>query len=177
MDFIPIWGAAIAQFEGFNDPANRAARNHNPGNLKFAWQPGTIGKDLDNFAVFSDDAAGFQALYRQLAKYVTDFPGYSILQITAHYLGQAAPTVDQEGNAFSYASFVASQLGVDPNTTLGDLARGAASAVTGMMTPVTGPDVSSPGSGSDPGSGSTMLILVVCGGLIFWLISRVFGGN
>jgi hypothetical protein len=169
MDFIPTWGSAIAQFEGFNDPANRAARNHNPGNLKFANQPGTIGKDPDNFAVFSDDASGFQALYRQLAKYVSDFPNYSILQITARYLGQPVPTVDQEGNAFTYANYVATQLGVDPDTTLGQLASGATSAVNTILDAVT-PDPSNPGTGSS-------VVLIVFGGFFLWLLNRMFGGG
>src|ERR1051326_3787492 len=181
MDFIPTWASAIAQFEGFNDPANRAARNHNPGNLKFAGQAGTIGKDPDNFAVFSSDDAGFQALYRQLAKYVSDFPNYSILQITAHYLGQPAPQVDREGNAFSYADFVAGQLGVNVNTTLGQLASGvttAVNAVTDIFLPgsVMDPAPSS-AQGGDPSSNGSLLVLLGFGGLFLWLIGRLFGGN
>ena len=179
MDFIPTWASAIAQFEGFNNPANRAARNHNPGNLKFAGQAGTIGKDPDNFAVFSSDDAGFQALYRQLAKYVSDFPNYSILQITARYLGQPTPQVNQEGNAFAYADFVAGQLGVDVNTTLGQLASGvtnAVNAVTNIFLPSTS-DTGTPASGQsgDPSSNGSLLVLLGFGGLFLWLISGLFG--
>ena len=176
MDFISIWANAVAQFEGFNQPGSRAARNHNPGNLKYAGQSGATGKDPNNFAVFSNDASGFQALYRQLAKYVSDFPGYSILEITAHYLGQPAPQIDQEGDAFAYANFVAGQLGVEPSMTLEELAHGASDAVidfgSSMISPL------SPESGGaqppmeDP---KNLLILVVAGGVIFWLIGRIFG--
>lgn len=173
MDFIPVWADAIAQFEGFYQPGNRAARNHNPGNLKFANQTGTIGKDPDNFAVFADDNSGFQALYRQLQKYVSDFPGYSILQITAHYLGQPAPTVDQQGDAFSYASFVASKLGVDPSVTLSDLANGVTDSLSNLVFSGGPADVQSSGPQN---SGPNLVYLAIGGVVIFWLISRIFGG-
>jgi hypothetical protein len=126
LDFIPAWANAIAQFEGFNSPGNRPARNHNPGDLKYAGQPGAIGKDAQGFAIFPDDATGMQALYNQLSKYVRDFPGDSILDITAHYLGQHSATADAQGNAFTYAAYVAQALGVDISTTLGQLASGNA---------------------------------------------------
>jgi hypothetical protein len=125
LDFIPAWANAIAQFEGYNSPSSRAARNRNPGNLKFAGQPGVLGKDPDNFAVFSSDVAGFQALYRQLEKYVNDYPSSSLLEITARYLGQSTPTVNAQGDAFTYSAYLASALGVDPSTTLGELVSGS----------------------------------------------------
>lgn len=123
-DFIPVWANVIAQFEGFNTPATRPARNNNPGDLKFAGQPGAIGADPGGFAIFPDPVTGFQALYRQLQKYVTDYPNDSILDITAHYLGQPAPMRNAQGDAFTYAAAVASSLGVDMSTTLGELASG-----------------------------------------------------
>jgi len=123
-DFIPAWANSIAQFEGYNSPGSRPARNHNPGNLKFAGQAGAIGADPQGFAIFPDDVTGFQALYRQLQKYVTDYPNDTILDITAHYLGQSTPTVNAQGDAFTYAAAVASGLGVDMGTTLRELASG-----------------------------------------------------
>jgi hypothetical protein len=120
-DFISTWAQAIAQFEGFNTAGNRAQRNNNPGNLKFAGQPGAIGADSGGFAIFPDPGTGFQALYTQLQKYVVSYPGYSILDITAKYLGQSAPTSDSQGNAYTYAGYVASALGVDVSTTLAQL--------------------------------------------------------
>ena len=160
LDFIPTWAAAIAQFEGFNSAGSRPARNHNPGDLKFAGQPGAVGQDPKGFAVFPDDATGFQALYNQLAKYVSDFPGYSLLEITAHYLGQPAPRVDLEGDAFTYAAAVASALGVTVDTTLGALAAGDG--------------ISSPAIGT-PGDSS--LLLWIGGGLALLLLSRMLGGE
>lgn len=123
-DFIPAWANTIAQFEGFNSPGSRPARNHNPGDLKFAGQVGALGADSGGFAIFPDDVTGFQALYRQLQKYVTDYPNDSILDITAHYLGQSTPTRNAQGDAFTYAAAVASGLGVDMGTTLAQLASG-----------------------------------------------------
>jgi len=123
-DFIPAWANTIAQMEGYNTPGTRPARNHNPGDLKYAGQPGAIGADAGGFAIFPDDVTGFQALYLQLQKYVLDYPGFTILDITAHYLGQSSPTVNSQGNAFTYAAAVASSLGVDTGTTLAQLAGG-----------------------------------------------------
>tara|TARA_R100000278_G_scaffold2287_3_gene4412 strand:- start:2485 stop:4833 length:2349 start_codon:yes stop_codon:yes gene_type:complete len=68
---------AIAQGEGFyNDEdqnismgsasQNPAQRNNNPGNLKFANQPGAIGQDEAGFAIFRNVEDGWQALYNQL---------------------------------------------------------------------------------------------------------------
>jgi hypothetical protein len=130
LDFIPAWANTIAQFEGFNSPGNRAARNNNPGDLKYAGQSGAIGADSGGFAVFPDPVTGFQALYRQLQKYVSDYPNFTILDITAHYLGQSTPTVNAQGDAFTYAAAVASSLGVDIGTTLAQLASGGAPAPT-----------------------------------------------
>jgi hypothetical protein len=124
-DFIPAWANVIAQFEGFNSPGTRPARNNNPGDLKYLGQAGAVGADSGGFAVFPDPVTGFQALYRQLEKYVTDFPNFTILEIMAHYLGQVTPTVNAQGDAFTYAAAVALGLGVDISTTLGQLASGA----------------------------------------------------
>ena len=123
-DFIPTWANAIAQQEGFGNPGNRPTRNNNPGDLKYAGQSGATGKDSAGFAIFPDASTGFQALYNQLSKYISNFPNFSILDITAHYLGQASPTSDAQGNAFTYAAAVAGALGVDPSTTLSELATG-----------------------------------------------------
>lgn len=134
-DFIPAWANVIAQFEGFNSPGSRPARNNNPGDLKFAGQVGAVGADSGGFAVFPDPITGFQALYRQLTKYVTDYPNDTILDITAHYLGQSTPTRNAQGDAFTYAAAVASSLGVDMGTTLAELASGAPPAPAGPVVP------------------------------------------
>jgi len=136
-DFIPAWANVIAQFEGFNSPGSRPARNNNPGDLKYLGQAGAIGADSGGFAVFPDPVTGFQALYRQLQKYVTDFPNFTILEIMAHYLGQVTPTVNAQGDAFTYAAAVASGLGVDISTTLGQLASGTTAPIATSATSAT----------------------------------------
>jgi len=176
--FITAWAQAIASFEGSNSPNSLPARNNNPGDLKYAGQPGAIGADARGFAIFPDAESGWQALYRQLQKYVNDFPGYSILQITARYLGQSVPTNNAEGNAFTYANFVATALGVTPDTTLADLAAGvtqATSDVTAADAP-TDPtiDPTAPDGGAS-GSGGALAMLLV-GGVLLWAVARAVSG-
>lgn len=183
LDFIPTWASAIAQFEG-GAPGSVASRNHNPGNLKFAGQPGAVGADSRGFAIFADDATGYQALSNQLAKYVRDYPNDSILDITAHYLGQFSPTVNAQGDAFTYAAFVAGNLGVPISTTLGQLAAGPQlpdlSEPAADVLPWLEPGVSTAATAANTGGsastpfGDTIAMLVVLG-VGGWLISRSWG--
>lgn len=116
---LQAWANAIFYHEG-GQPGDRNVRNNNPGNLKFAGQAGATGADAQGFAVFGSMEAGWAALYRQLAKFIHDFPGYSILQIMTHYLGgnPLNPQKTGEGDPFSYASAVASAVGVSTDATL-----------------------------------------------------------
>jgi hypothetical protein len=178
-DFISTWGAAIAQFEGFNTPGSRPARNNNPGDLKQAGQPGAVGTDPQGFAIFPDAGTGWTALYNQLNAYVNEFPDYSILQIMAHYLGQSVATSDTQGNAFTYANFVASALGVDVSATLGALASGVAAAVATIAPDDSGDAGAAavdpnavPAAPPDQGQ---ILLLVVGAGVAFWFLSRSMG--
>jgi hypothetical protein len=177
-DFISTWGAAIAQFEGFNTPGSRPARNNNPGDLKQAGQPGAVGTDPQGFAIFPDPGTGWTALYNQLNAYVNEFPSYSILQIMAHYLGQSTATVDAQGSAFTYANFVASALGVDVSATLGALAAGVAAAVgvpaaSDNSGNVVAADPNAPAA-APPDQGQ-MLLLVFGAGVAFWFLARSMG--
>jgi hypothetical protein len=139
--FITSWASAIAAFEGFNTSGSVAARNNNPGNLKYAGQAGAIGQDANGFAIFPDPSTGWSALYNQLQLYVNNFPGYSLLQIMAHYLGQPSPTTDSQGNAYNYAGYVASSLGTDPGATLAELASNSALPADGSGLPDSSGDV------------------------------------
>ena len=67
---IPDLAKAIATNEGyFNGTSKPAIRNNNPGNLKFAHQPGATA-DAKGYAVFATPEAGGQALINDLtAKY------------------------------------------------------------------------------------------------------------
>jgi hypothetical protein len=173
-DFISTWGAAIAQFEGFNTAGSRPARNNNPGDLKQAGQPGAVGTDPQGFAIFPDPGTGWTALYNQLNAYVNEFPGYSILQIMAHYLGQSVATSDAQGNAYTYANFVASALGVDVSATLGALAAGVASAVASPAAADDSGDGAADPSAAPPAQGQ-MLLLVFGAGVAFWFLARSMG--
>lgn len=120
------WAKAIQGFEG-GGPLDRNTRNNNPGNLKFAGQPGAIGQDAEGFAIFDTFANGWAALIRQLQKYVHDFPAYNLTQIMAHYLGQTdamRPKVTSQGNPFTYSKTIASSLGVSVDSTLSNIFGG-----------------------------------------------------
>lgn len=126
-DRLSQWAQAIFHFEG-GQPGNLNVRNNNPGNLKFAGQPGaTLGDN--GFAVFQSMDDGFAALNRQLQKYVSEFPNLTLTQLEAHYLGQSDylnPRVTDQGNPFTYAGSIASKLGVSPNDTLQSIFGGVA---------------------------------------------------
>jgi hypothetical protein len=168
--FITSWASAIASFEGFNTAGSVAARDNNPGNLKYAGQAGATGQDSQGFAIFPDATTGWSALYNQLQVYVNNFPGYSLLQIMAHYLGQPTPTSDSQGNAYNYADYVSSSLGVDSGTTLAELASNSALPADGSGSSTS--DSSSDGTqilGIDPmwlAAGA-----VGIGVVLFWVLS------
>jgi hypothetical protein len=100
-------------------------RNNNPGNLKFAGQPGAVAGP-NNFAVFDSIDSGWAALQRQLLKYATTNPNWTLLQTMRHYLGMdpnGGINVTDQGNALTKAQTVAGTIGggVDENTTLSQI--------------------------------------------------------
>lgn len=175
--FLGAWAGAIATFEGFYISGSRPARNNNPGDLKYAGQPGAIGQDSGGFAIFPDAPTGWTALDNQLQAYVNEFPAYSLYQIMEHYLGQnitaSGGETTSQGNSTTYANAVAAAIGVDPTTSLSDLVQ------LGLGAPVTAADPSiSPAFPTDneDGVGDTgMVVLLVGGALAFVLISYFFG--
>jgi len=166
------WANAIAQFEGYDSSGSRPQRNNNPGDLKYAGQPGATGQDSSGFAIFPDAATGFQALYNQLQAYVNEYPDYSLLQIMAHYLGQGStPASNSQGNAFTYAQAVASSIGVSTSTTLAELAAGVTSPPATAPTIADSTDADGTSSNGDDGwtpSGSELAAIAVAGGLMLW---------
>jgi hypothetical protein len=122
---IQDFASAIFGFEG-GDAGDRNVRNNNPGNLKFAGQPGaTLGDD--GFAVFPSLDSGFAALDRQLTKTTNEMPTLTLTQFFARYLGQSdflTPKVTSQGDPFSYANTVAGKLGVSADQTLGQIFGG-----------------------------------------------------
>lgn len=126
MSTITDWANAIFHFEG-GKPGNLNVRNNNPGNLKFAGQPGAVAGQ-NGFAVFQSIDDGFAALNRQLTKWLNEYPSLTLTQFYAKYLGQSDylnPQVTKEGNPFTYASNVAGKLGVSPDQTIGQIFGGA----------------------------------------------------
>ena len=176
MTFIDLWAQAIATFEGYYTPGSRPARNNNPGDLKYARQPGATGQDALGFAIFPDASTGFQALDSQLNAYVSEFPGYSLYQIMEHYLGQnitaAGGEVTSQGDSSSYGNYVASAIGVDPSTTLSALAAGATVSSAAPADPAEPLDDSGDGVPNTNG----MIILLLGGAFFLWLFGRLLGG-
>lgn len=102
--------STIQQVEGYY-PGSVSYRNNNPGNLVYVGQAGATGADANGFAIFPSYAAGLQALDDQIQLYAGR--GLSIQGMMNIY----APASD--GNdPNSYASQIASALGVDPSTSL-----------------------------------------------------------
>ena len=107
---------AIQTFEGWN-LGSVSYNNNNPGNLKFANQPFAVLGDR-GFAHFNTYQHGYNALINLLTnafmgKSSIYSPTMSLYDFFAIY---------SEDNQAAYAEYVASQLGVDPNTELQDLA-------------------------------------------------------
>lgn len=112
---------AIQKYEGFY-PGSRSYRNNNPGNLYYASQQGTVGRDEKGFAVFDTYGNGYKALKNQIrlaisgkSKYYK--PDMSIIDFFSVY----APYHDSN-DPYSYALFVARETGLDPQTKIKDLA-------------------------------------------------------
>jgi hypothetical protein len=105
---------AIAQMEGFNTPGSIAQRNNNPGNLR-SW-PGA--GTASGYAAFGSITDGWNALYSQIETNI----GRS-LTMNEFFAGKPgvyagySPSADGNQPA-QYAAFVASAVGVDPNTPL-----------------------------------------------------------
>lgn len=99
-----------------------ATRLNNPGNLKYAGQPGASPGDR-GFAVFKTFDAGLEALKRQILLDARRNPEWSLTNFTSKYLGgdPLNPRVTGEGDPFSKASIIAGKIGATVSDTLGDL--------------------------------------------------------
>lgn len=98
---------AIQQQEGYY-PGSVAYRNNNPGNLKYAGQPGAVGVDPAGFAIFPDYATGYQALLNQIS--LDASRGLTFSQFTAKYAPDAPA---------NYAANLAAAAGLSPSDPLG----------------------------------------------------------
>lgn len=113
---VKAFAEAIAKAEGFGaNPNNLPTRNHNPGDLEI----GDIGYGTDQSkTIFPNDVAGWNALYKQVELIMNEESkaGYSlndsIQTFAARYTG------GDHSNTYAFA--IASHLGIDVNSTLGD---------------------------------------------------------
>jgi len=107
---------AIKEFEGWK-VGSRSYRNNNPGNLKSAGQIGLVGIDETGHAIFDSLTSGWNALKNQIriaiiGKSYVYTPSDSLYEFFSKY---------SEANSAQYAQFVASKLGVVPETKLSEL--------------------------------------------------------
>lgn len=116
-NIISVMAAAIQKFEGYY-PGSISYTNNNPGNLKYAGQPFAVGQDQFGHAIFDTYEHGWNALINQLeAIFQNKYPNLYNTDMTLYDLFSVYAT----GNSTQYAEFVASALGVDPNTQLKNL--------------------------------------------------------
>jgi hypothetical protein len=114
---------AIAQFEGFNSPGSIAARNNNPGNLR-SWGSNPV---VGGFASFPTPEAGWAALESQVQTNINR--GLTLNEFFGGkpgVYGGYAPAADSNQPA-TYASTVASWLGIPADATLADVIGGGGS--------------------------------------------------
>jgi hypothetical protein len=115
--------AAIQQMEGYIPPnaqypkGSLAYINQNPGNLRFANQPGAV-QGQGGFAAFPSYAAGYAALQNQIQYQIN--AGQNLTQ----FFNQYAPSI--ENNTPGYIAFVAQQTGIDPTVPLINYQNGSA---------------------------------------------------
>ncbi|HVW78783.1 MAG TPA: hypothetical protein VHB45_14315 [Alloacidobacterium sp.] len=98
---------AIFTFEGGNKPSSVQYTNNNPGNI------GGIN------ASFADIGDGWDALYNWIQSHAAEHPSWSISQFINYYVNGDINSTAQ--HADNYSSYVASYLGVSPNTTVASL--------------------------------------------------------
>jgi hypothetical protein len=117
---IEAMARAIQEFEGWYE-GSVSQRNNNPGNLKYAGQPGAIGEDQYGHAIFDSFTSGWNALIRQLqAAFYGTSQVYSPTDTLYEFFSKYA-----EGNSQAYAEFVAGELGVAPTYTLQQIIGGS----------------------------------------------------
>ena len=109
-DGIKQLAQAIARAEGVYVAGSVPQRAHNPGDLKLSGYPTLAG----GISIFPDDNAGFDALYRQLYRILTNQSNYYSLDMTIADMARTWTATQQD----SWARNVAGFLGVPTSTPL-----------------------------------------------------------
>jgi hypothetical protein len=91
-----------------SSPAGKSVRNNNPGNLRFANQRGSTGKDETGFAIFPTREAGLVALEKQIR---LDIGRGDTLQ---KFISEYAPAADKN-DPIKYTDFVSKATGIRPD--------------------------------------------------------------
>jgi len=123
--------AAINFLNGLEKKMNRAQRNNNPVNLKFAGQNEAIGQDSDGFAIFPTPMAGWRAAHAQIK--LDQVRGLTLKQ----FIFKFAPP--EENNTNAYLEFVMDHLQIEddpnptPDTKLFDISKYSLAGVMAQM--------------------------------------------
>jgi hypothetical protein len=116
---------AWAHAEGWDQPNSLARRNANPVNIKGNW-PGQVGSTPQGFAVFSDEAYGFDAAESYLQQQAETHPDWTLRNLFAKVLGNPSgqPVNNDQGNSDQEAQNVANYLGIPVDDTLANYMGG-----------------------------------------------------
>lgn len=110
---------AIQEHEGYYE-GSRSFRNCNPGNLRYAGQKGSTGKDDKNFAIFPDYQTGYNALKGQILLVANGkskvYPNPCTLE---QFFNVYAPS--SENDTLTYINFVATKMRVTKDYQLSNL--------------------------------------------------------
>lgn len=113
---------AIATAEGFYVDGSRPQRNHNPGDMTQDLIGQATGKD-GPFVVYATDADGWECLYAQVNAWLDGTSRYHSADSSINDLaGLGSETGYSATDQRSWAATVATSLGVDGDTSLGDIA-------------------------------------------------------
>lgn len=162
---------AMANVESGGSSTSLAARNNNPGNLVYAGQPGSTGKDANGFAIFSTYDAGYTAEVNQISLDLsrgTDINGNPTTTLT-QLLSSWAPA-SAGNNPSAYAATVGAATGIDPNSPLLSVLSDGSGALTGNDSTVDTPDEWA--SLEDFSVNAVILGGLAAVGVLWWLSSK-----
>jgi hypothetical protein len=153
---------SIAQMEGFNTPGTIAARNNNPGNLR--WAATQIGQENTvngKYATFATPEEGWAALL----DYISKNSGLTLRAFISKY---APPS---ENDTTNYLNFLSSKLGIGADSPISSL---GVSDVGGSQMDTSGGNnlLDNSGDGSQSGGIDPLMVgaIGLMGvGLVIWL--------